>query len=65
MDERAFELYRLSVVQSMPDSNLKAALIHAIEHKLRGLGAERTPVDPNHRVQYSDSSVHAGVYHAK
>jgi hypothetical protein len=45
MDERAFELYRLSVVESMPDSDVKIALIRAIEHKLRildgGSGAEQ------------------------
>ncbi|HWZ30688.1 MAG TPA: hypothetical protein VNX18_05115 [Bryobacteraceae bacterium] len=35
MDERMFELYRLSVVQSMPDSKLKTALIQAIRHKLK------------------------------
>jgi hypothetical protein len=40
MDERTFELYRLSVVQAMPDSKLKTALIQAIRHKLNVLDAK-------------------------
>jgi PilZ domain len=38
--ERKFETYRLSVVQSMPDSDLKDAHIRAIMHKLKRLDAE-------------------------
>jgi len=38
--ERAFEVYRLSVVNSMPDSDLKDAHLQAIMHKLRRLDAE-------------------------
>lgn len=44
MDERTFELYRLSVVQSMPDSELKSALIQAIEHKLNILDTSKWTV---------------------
>jgi hypothetical protein len=39
MDERTFELYRLSVVESMPDSDLKSARMQAIKHKLKMLDA--------------------------
>jgi hypothetical protein len=38
--ERAFEVYRLSVVKSMPDSDLKDAHLQAIMHKLKRLDAE-------------------------
>jgi len=39
--ERKFEIYRLRVVQSMPNSDLKAAHIRAIEHTLARLDAAR------------------------
>jgi hypothetical protein len=38
--EQKFEIYRLSVVQSMPDSELKDAHVRAITHKLKRLDAE-------------------------
>ena len=34
MNERQYELYRLSQVEQMPDSPLKDALMQAIRHKL-------------------------------
>ncbi len=34
MDERSWELYRLSVVQEMPDCCRKQAILTAIQHKL-------------------------------
>jgi hypothetical protein len=40
MTERQWELYRLSVVEPLPESPYKAALIGAIEHKLRTLDAQ-------------------------
>ncbi len=39
--ERKFEIYRLSVVRSMPDSELKDAHLHAIMRALARLDAER------------------------
>jgi hypothetical protein len=39
--ERKFEIYRLSVVRSMPDSDLKDAHIRAIKHTLARLDAQR------------------------
>lgn len=42
--ERRFEMYRLRVVQSMPDSDLKAAHVRAIEHRLKRLDTERPGV---------------------
>jgi hypothetical protein len=39
MDERTFELYRLSVVLALPDSELKSAIMGAIRHKLHVLDA--------------------------
>ncbi len=38
--ERKFEIYRLSVVRSMPDSDLKDAHIRAIKHTLARLDAQ-------------------------
>jgi len=35
MDERQWEFYRMSVVEGLPDSPLKRALLSAIRHKLR------------------------------
>ena len=35
MDERSWELYRLSVVESMEDGPLKRALVESIQHKLK------------------------------
>jgi hypothetical protein len=40
MNERQWELYRLSVVKQAPESPLTAALISAIEHKLMTLDRE-------------------------
>lgn len=37
MNERQFELYRLSVAEQMPDSPHKSAVINAIKHKLMRL----------------------------
>jgi hypothetical protein len=37
MTERQWELYRLSVVEQMPDSPYKKAVIDAIKHKLMTL----------------------------
>jgi hypothetical protein len=34
MNERQWELYRLSVVEEWPGSSYKAAVIEAIKHKL-------------------------------
>jgi hypothetical protein len=39
MTERQWELYRLSVVQPLPESPYKHALISAIEHRLKLLDA--------------------------
>jgi len=38
MNERQWELYRLSVVEKWPESSLKKAVSAAIEHKLMALG---------------------------
>jgi len=38
MNERQWELYRLSVVESWPDSPYKTATIAAIQHKLAMIG---------------------------
>jgi len=35
MTERQWELYRLSIVEQMPESPYKKAVINAIKHKLR------------------------------
>jgi len=40
MNERQFELYRLSVGEQMPNSPYKAAVINAINHKLMMLDQE-------------------------
>jgi hypothetical protein len=37
MNERQWEFYRLSVVEGLPDSPLKRALLGAIQHKLTTL----------------------------
>jgi hypothetical protein len=37
MSERDWELYRLSVVESMPDSPYKMAVIEGIRHKMEML----------------------------
>jgi hypothetical protein len=37
MTERQWELYRLSVVKRMPDSEYKTAVLAGIAHKLRML----------------------------
>jgi hypothetical protein len=42
MTERQFELYRLSVVENMPDSPYKRAVIEGIQHKLKTIEMEET-----------------------
>ena len=42
MTERQWELYRLSIVESMPDSAYKRAVLEGIRHKLRMLEMEET-----------------------
>lgn len=39
-DEQRFEFYRLTYVESLPDSDWKDALVEAIKHKLKLLNAE-------------------------
>jgi hypothetical protein len=41
-DERKFEHYRLSVVQTMPDSEIKDVLLRAIRHKLAILDGQNS-----------------------
>ena len=45
MTEEAFLRYRLAVVERMPDSPYKRALINAIQDKMQMLGV-RVPADP-------------------
>jgi hypothetical protein len=45
MNERQWELYRLSVVETWADSPYKRAVSAAIEHKLMVLGQH----DPSHQ----------------
>jgi hypothetical protein len=40
MTERDWEIYRLNVVESMPDSPYKIAVIEGIRHKLEMLGRD-------------------------
>ncbi|MGD1093374.1 MAG: hypothetical protein ABSB35_15465 [Bryobacteraceae bacterium] len=40
MNERQWELYRWSVVESMPDSPYKAAVLEGIKHRLLMLDLE-------------------------
>jgi hypothetical protein len=47
MDERGWELYRLSVLQLMSDCPLKEALIRAAEHKLEILAQQEDARPPN------------------
>ena len=42
MNERQWELYRLNVVEQMPDSPYKKATIDAIKHKLMMLDQQET-----------------------
>lgn len=43
MNERQWELYRLSVVETWEESPYKRAVSAAIEHKLMVLGQQPTP----------------------
>jgi hypothetical protein len=43
MTERDWELYRLSVAESMPDSPYKKAVIEGIRHKLEVLEGDTPP----------------------
>lgn len=43
MTERDWELYRLDVVESMPDSQYKTAVIEGIRHKLEVLERDEPP----------------------
>ena len=43
MNERQWELYRLSVVEAWVESPYKRAVSAAIEHKLMVLGQQPTP----------------------
>jgi hypothetical protein len=43
MTERDWELYRLSVAESMPDSLYKKAVIEGIRHKLEVLEGDTPP----------------------
>jgi hypothetical protein len=47
MNERQWELYRLSVVEQMPDSPYKQAVIDAINHKLMMLDRQEAARLPN------------------
>jgi hypothetical protein len=46
MSERDWELYRLAVVECMPDSLYKIAVIEGIRHKLAVLDQEKTNQEP-------------------
>jgi hypothetical protein len=48
MTERDWEIYRLSIVESMPDSLYKTAVIQGIWHKLELLDREQ-PRQPEAR----------------
>jgi hypothetical protein len=39
-DDKRFEMYRLNVMLSMPDSDVRDARLRAIRHKLKRLEAE-------------------------
>jgi hypothetical protein len=46
MTERQWELYRLSVVEGMPDSDYKTAVIAGIAHKLMRLDSIEASQSP-------------------
>jgi hypothetical protein len=45
MNERQWELYRLSVVETWPDSPLKAATVAGIHHKLAAIDHAEASID--------------------
>jgi hypothetical protein len=45
MSERQWELYRLSVLETWPDSPLKAAIIAGIQHKLAAIDYAEASTD--------------------
>jgi hypothetical protein len=53
MTERQWELYRRSVVERMPDSDYKVAVLAGIEHKLMML--DRIDALSRHQPWWSDA----------
>lgn len=55
MTERDWELYRLSVVESMPDSPYKTAVIQGIRHKLAVLERAETEREQDSLIQHTSA----------
>ena len=58
MNAYAYECYRLSVVEQMPDSPYKRALVKGIQHKMMCLDQEA--LDSSNRSQGSDTGEELG-----
>lgn len=57
MSERHWEMYRLSVIERIPDSPYKEAVIEAIRHKLRMLEMLEASANPIHEVPKGKSRI--------
>ena len=57
MSERQWEMYRLSVIEGIPDSPYRAAVLEAILHKLRMLEMLEGSANPIHEALKGKSRI--------